>query len=107
LVEYIKPGVKTSKLDEIAEEFIKIMVLCHPLKDMVDFQQLFAFLVNEQVVHGFPSDREIKEGDIYLLIAVFLKMDFMAILHLRFQSVRFQMKQKNYSGNTIILYIWN
>jgi methionine aminopeptidase len=49
------------------------------------FPATLCISVNEQVVHGFPSDREIKEGDIYLLIAVFLKMVILEILHLHFQ----------------------
>jgi methionyl aminopeptidase len=35
-----------------------------PLKAMAGFHTHFVFQLNEQVVHGFPSDREIKEGDI-------------------------------------------
>jgi methionyl aminopeptidase len=64
LVEYIKPGVKTSKLDEIAEQFIRDNGGKPSFKGYGGFPATLCISVNEQVVHGFPSDREIKEGDI-------------------------------------------
>jgi len=64
LVEYIKPGVKTSKLDEIAEQFIRDNGGTPSFKGYGGFPASLCISTNEQVVHGFPSDREIKEGDI-------------------------------------------
>lgn len=64
LVEYIKPGVKTAKLDEIAEQFIRDNGGTPSFKGYGGFPATLCISVNEQVVHGFPSDREIKEGDI-------------------------------------------
>lgn len=64
LVEYIKPGVKTSKLDDIAEQFIRDNGATPSFKGYGGFPATLCISVNEQVVHGFPSDREIKEGDI-------------------------------------------
>ncbi len=64
LVEYIKPGIKTSKLDEIAEQFIRDNGGKPSFKGYGGFPATLCISVNEQVVHGFPSDREIKEGDI-------------------------------------------
>lgn len=64
LVEYIKPGVKTSKLDEIAEQFIRDNGAKPSFKGYGGFPATLCISVNEQVVHGFPSDREIQEGDI-------------------------------------------
>ncbi|MBK8351385.1 MAG: type I methionyl aminopeptidase [Saprospirales bacterium] len=64
LVEYIKPGVKTSKLDEIAEEFINDNGGKPSFKGYGGFPATLCISINEQVVHGFPSEREIKEGDI-------------------------------------------
>ncbi|MBK9793007.1 MAG: type I methionyl aminopeptidase [Sphingobacteriales bacterium] len=64
LVEYIKPGVKTSKLDEIAEQFIRDNGAVPSFKGYGGFPATLCISVNEQVVHGFPSDREIQEGDI-------------------------------------------
>lgn len=64
LVEYIKPGVKTLKLDEIAEQFIRDNGGVPSFKGYGGFPATLCISVNEQVVHGFPSDREIREGDI-------------------------------------------
>ncbi|MCC6583438.1 MAG: type I methionyl aminopeptidase [Chitinophagales bacterium] len=64
LVEYIKPGVKTSKLDEIAEQFIRDNGAVPSFKGYGGFPATLCISVNEQVVHGFPSEREIQEGDI-------------------------------------------
>ncbi len=64
LVEYIKPGVKTSKLDEIAEQFIRDNGAVPSFKGYGGFPATLCISVNEQVVHGFPSDREIQDGDI-------------------------------------------
>ena len=64
LVEYIKPGVKTAKLDEIAEQFIRDNGATPSFKGYGGFPASLCISANEQVVHGFPSDREIQEGDI-------------------------------------------
>lgn len=64
LVEYIKPGIKTLKLDEIAEQFIRDNGASPSFKGYSGFPFSLCISINEQVVHGFPSDREIKEGDI-------------------------------------------
>lgn len=64
LVEYIKPGVKTARLDEIAEQFIRDNGGVPSFKGYGGFPATLCISVNEQVVHGFPSDREIREGDI-------------------------------------------
>jgi methionyl aminopeptidase len=64
LVEFIKPGVKTSRLDEIAEQFIRDNGAEPAFKGYRGFPYTLCISANEQVVHGFPSDREVKEGDI-------------------------------------------
>lgn len=64
LVEYIQPGVKTIKLDQIAEQFIRDNGGTPSFKGYGGFPYTLCISLNEQVVHGFPSDREIKEGDI-------------------------------------------
>ncbi len=64
LVEFIKPGVKTSKLDEIAEQFIRDNDATPAFKGYRGFPYTLCISVNEQVVHGFPSGREIREGDV-------------------------------------------
>jgi len=64
LVEYIKPGVKTKTLDTLAEQFIRDNNAIPSFKGYGGFPAALCISTNEQVVHGFPSDTEIKEGDI-------------------------------------------
>lgn len=61
----IKPGVKTKKLNEIAEEFIRDHEGIPSFKHYGGtFPSALCISVNEVVVHGFPGEYELKEGDI-------------------------------------------
>lgn len=64
LVEYIKPGQPTQKLDEIAETFIRDNKATPAFKGYKGFPATLCISTNEEVVHGIPSSRVIKEGDI-------------------------------------------
>jgi methionyl aminopeptidase len=60
----IFPGVKTKMLDKRAEEFILDHGASPGFKGYNGFPYTLCISVNEQVVHGFPSERELKDGDI-------------------------------------------
>lgn len=60
----IKPGVKTKKLNQIAEEFIKDHKGLPSFKNYHGFPAALCISVNDVVVHGFPGEYELKEGDI-------------------------------------------
>ncbi|NVJ87741.1 MAG: type I methionyl aminopeptidase [Algoriphagus sp.] len=60
----IKIGVKTSYLDKIAEEFIRDHGAVPSFKGYNGFPASLCISVNEVVVHGFPSEYELKDGDI-------------------------------------------
>ena len=60
----IKPGVKTSELDRVAEEFIFDHGGKPSFKGFNGFPYTLCISMNENVVHGFPSDYELREGDI-------------------------------------------
>jgi methionyl aminopeptidase len=60
----IKPGVKTKKLDQIAEEYIRDHKGSPSFKNYHGFPAALCISVNETVVHGFPGEYEVKEGDI-------------------------------------------
>ncbi|GMQ28257.1 type I methionyl aminopeptidase [Algoriphagus confluentis] len=64
VAKYIKEGVKTSFLDQIAEEFIRDHGGVPSFKGYNGFPSSLCISVNEVVVHGFPSDYELKDGDI-------------------------------------------
>ncbi len=60
----VRPGVKTSFLDKIAEEFIKDHGATGSFKGYNGFPATLCISTNEEVVHGFPSEYELKDGDI-------------------------------------------
>lgn len=62
--EHVKPGVTTKELDRIAEEYIRANGAIPAFLGYGDFPATLCISVNEQVVHGIPSDYSLKEGDI-------------------------------------------
>lgn len=60
----IKAGVKTKDLDKRAEEFIKDHGGRPSFKGYNGFAYALCISVNENVVHGFPGDYLLKDGDI-------------------------------------------
>lgn len=64
VAKYIKEGVKTSFLDKVAEEFIRDHNGVPSFKGYNGFPSSLCISVNEVIVHGFPSDYELKDGDI-------------------------------------------
>ena len=64
VAKLIEPGVKTIKLDQVAEEFIRDNGAKPGFKGYNGFPYTLCISVNENVVHGFPSERELKDGDI-------------------------------------------
>ncbi len=64
IAKHVKEGVKTSFLDKIAEEFIRDHGAVPSFKGYNGFPASLCISVNEVVVHGFPSEYELKDGDI-------------------------------------------
>lgn len=64
LKEVIKPGITTKELDTLAENFIRSKNAIPGFKGYGGFPGTICASVNEEVVHGIPSMRELKEGDI-------------------------------------------
>lgn len=60
----IKPGITTGELDKIAEEFIKSNGAVPSFKGYGGFPGSICISVNEEVIHGIPGSRKLKEGDI-------------------------------------------
>ena len=60
----IGPGVKTGKLDELAESFIRDNGGVPGFKGLYGCPSTLLISVNEEVVHGLPGDRVLKEGDV-------------------------------------------
>ena len=64
IARYVKEGVKTSFLDKVAEEFIRDHSAVPSFKGYNGFPYSLCISVNEVVVHGFPGEYELKDGDI-------------------------------------------
>ena len=60
----IAPGVETSSLDKIAETFIRDNGAVPGFLGYGGFPYTLCISVNDYVVHGFPGDYVLKEGDI-------------------------------------------
>lgn len=73
LVKILKPGIATIKLNDLAEEFIRDNGGTPSFKNYGGTYPFATCIsINDAVVHGFPSDYELKDGDIVSLdIGVF------------------------------------
>jgi methionyl aminopeptidase len=60
----VAPGVTTATLDALAERAIRDAGAVPAFKGYHGYPATICASINEQVVHGIPSDRELTEGDI-------------------------------------------
>ncbi|TLY30782.1 MAG: type I methionyl aminopeptidase [Nitrospirae bacterium] len=60
----VRPGVATEELDRLAEEFIRARGGVPAFKGYRNYPKTLCASVNDEVVHGIPSKRVLKEGDI-------------------------------------------
>lgn len=63
----VRPGVSTRELDERAEVLLKRRKARSAFKGYSGFPAVLCTSINEEVVHGIPSGRVLKEGDILSL----------------------------------------
>jgi methionyl aminopeptidase len=64
LKDAVKPGVTTDELDRLAEAEIRARGAIPAFKGYRNYPKTLCASVNDQVVHGIPSKRALKEGDI-------------------------------------------
>lgn len=69
LKSYVKPGITTLELDKLAEDYIRSNDAIPAFKGYSQgyspgFPGSICASVNEEVVHGIPGDRVLKNGDI-------------------------------------------
>jgi methionyl aminopeptidase len=67
LCEAVKPGIKTKELDAIAEKEIKKLGGQPSFKGYRGYPASLCVSINDEIVHGIPGDRIVKEGDIVSL----------------------------------------
>lgn len=64
MARHIRPGITTMELDRLAEEYIRSAGAIPAFKGYQGFPASICTSVNEEVVHGIPSERVLLEGDI-------------------------------------------
>ena len=62
--EAVKPGVTTAELDRIAEKYIRSQGCKPSFKNYGGFPGSVCASVNGVIIHGFPNNNPLKEGDI-------------------------------------------
>jgi len=67
LLRSLEPGIKTKKLDAIASREIRRMGAAPAFKGYRGFPATICVSVNNEIVHGIPGERVIREGDIVSL----------------------------------------
>lgn len=67
LEKFIKPGITTKELDKLANDYIIKSGATPSFKNLYGFPGTICISINEEVVHGIPSSRKLKEGDIITL----------------------------------------
>jgi len=63
----IKPGTKTSDLDAFAEKRAKALGAKPAFKGYRGYPASLCVSINEEIIHGIPSPRTLREGDIVSL----------------------------------------
>ena len=76
LAPEIKPGVDTLYLDGLAETFIRDHGGIPGFKGMYGFPNSLCMSVNEEVVHGLPSDKPLDDGDVLSIDCGVLMNDY-------------------------------
>lgn len=60
----VRSGISTDELDRLAEKEIRARGATPAFKGYRNYPKTLCASVNEQVVHGIPSSRKLKDGDI-------------------------------------------
>jgi methionyl aminopeptidase len=64
IVQAVRPGLTTRDLDALAERNIRLRGAIPAFKGYRGFPNTLCVALNEQVVHGIPSKRRLRAGDI-------------------------------------------
>ena len=67
LKEFIQVGISTIEIDRLAEGLVRKKNAIPAFKGYRDFPANICTSINEEVVHGIPSSRRLKDGDIISL----------------------------------------
>lgn len=76
LAPHIQPGITTLELDRLAEEYIRDHKAIPGFLGLYNFPNTLCTSVNDQVVHGIPNKKVLREGDIVSVDCGVLLNDF-------------------------------
>ena len=65
----VKPGVRTRELDEASADYLRRAGATPAFLNYRGYPATLCVSVNEEVVHGIPGDRKLREGDLVSLDA--------------------------------------
>ena len=60
----VRPGVTTREIDQVVESFIRLHGAVPGFKGLYGFPANICASINEEIVHGIPSNRVLEDGDI-------------------------------------------
>ena len=67
LEQFLKPGISTKELDRLAKKFIESKGCTCSFEGLYGFPGSICISLNNEVVHGIPGHRKLKNGDIVKL----------------------------------------
>src|SRR5690242_14688559 len=74
----VRAGVTTAELDDVGAKVMKDNGACSAPQKVYQFPGANCISVNDEAVHGIPSDRAVKEGDLLKLDVTIDKGGYMA-----------------------------
>lgn len=67
LREHVGVGIPTAEIDRLAEDFLRKEKVIPAFKGYRGFPASICTSINEEIVHGIPGERRLKDGDIISL----------------------------------------
>jgi methionyl aminopeptidase len=64
ITEKVKPGIETLELDALAEDFCHRHKVKPAFKNYRGYPRSICISVNDEIVHGIPSHRQLRAGDL-------------------------------------------
>lgn len=65
--QFLRPGITTKELDKLAKNFIESKGCTCSFEGLYGFPGSICISINNEVVHGIPGNRKLKNGDIVKL----------------------------------------
>ena len=96
VLESVKPGVTPIELDNIAEKEVKKGGAELSFTTVDDYKWTTCITINEQIVHGIPTKRKIKEGDILSIDIGALYKEFHSDMAITVPVGKASSSQKNF-----------